>query len=45
MIPLKEEQYKMLKDKTEVSVRFLQDQNKATASVETVKKARIILAI
>ena len=40
VIPLKEEQYKMLKDKTEVSVRFLQDQNKATASVETVKKGK-----
>lgn len=38
VIPLKEEQYKMLKDKTEVSVRFVQDQNKATAEVTVAKK-------
>lgn len=38
VIPLKEEQYRMLKDKTEVSVRFLQDQTKANATVEVSKK-------
>lgn len=38
VIPLKEEQYKQLKDKDEVSVRFVQDQNKTTASIEVKKK-------
>lgn len=40
VVPLKEEQYKMLKDKTEVSVRFVQDQNKATAAVTVAKKGK-----
>lgn len=30
----------MLKDKKEVSIRFMQDQNKATATVETIKKGK-----
>ena len=38
VIPLKEEEYKMLKDKSEVNVRFAQDQNKTTAGVEVKKK-------
>ena len=40
VVPLKEEEYKMLKDKKEVSIRFMQDQNKATATVETIKKGK-----
>ena len=40
VVPLKEEEYKMLKDKKEVSIRFMQDQNKATATVETLKKGK-----
>lgn len=38
VVPLKEEQYKMLKDKKEVSVRFMQDQNRASATIEIKKK-------
>lgn len=38
VIPLKEDQYRMLRDKKEVSVRFLQDQTKANATVKVVKK-------
>ena len=38
VIPLKEEQYMILKDKKQVSVRFVQDQNKATATVKVQKK-------
>ena len=38
VIPLEADQYRMLKDKSEVSVRFLQDQTTATATVEVAKK-------
>ena len=38
VVPLKEEQYRQLKDKESVSVRFLQDQNKTTATIEVKKK-------
>ena len=38
VIPLEADQYRMLKDKSEVSVRFLQDQTTATATVEVIKK-------
>lgn len=38
VIPLEADQYRMLKDKSEVSVRFLQDQTTATATVEVTKK-------
>lgn len=38
VIPLKAQEYRLLKDKSEVSVRFLQDQNKATATVKTKKQ-------
>ena len=30
----------MLKEKKEVAIRFMQDQNKATATVETIKKGK-----
>lgn len=38
VIPLNEEEYRMLKDKNQVSVRFVQDETKASASVEVKKK-------
>ena len=40
VVPLKKEQYNLLKDKSEVSVRFLQDQNKASATIEVKKKGK-----
>lgn len=40
VIPLKEEQYRMLKDKQEVTVRFVQDQNKATAAIKVAQKGK-----
>lgn len=44
VIPLKAEEYRLLKDKSEVSVRFLQDQNKATATVKTKKQGNSYFA-
>lgn len=38
VIPLKKEQYDMLKDKSDVSVRFIQDQNRTTATINVEKK-------
>lgn len=38
VISLNEEEYRMLKDKKTVSVRFIQDETKASASVEVKKK-------
>lgn len=38
VIPLKKEQYDMLKDKSDVSVRFIQDQNRTTATIQVEKK-------
>ncbi len=45
VIPLEADQYRMLKDKSEVSVRFLQDQTTATATVEVAKREVRILDI
>lgn len=38
VVPLKKDQYRMLKDKKEVSVRFLQDQTRTNATVKVSKK-------
>lgn len=38
VIPLKKEQYELLKDKSDVSVRFIQDQNRTTAAINVEKK-------
>lgn len=38
VVPLKQEQYTLLKDKDSVSVRFIQDQNKTTATIAVKKK-------
>lgn len=38
VIPLKKEQYDILKDKSDVSVRFIQDQNRTIATIQVKKK-------
>lgn len=40
VVPLEKEQYDLLKEKEQVSVKFMMDQNKATAGIQVKKKGK-----